>query len=160
MDNSIAGCLLQYAGIIVEAALVVYLAWRGLWKRQGAVGFYLISLLVSQLTRAVVLHSNGLGSRQYFYTYWSTDFLLVISAFLLVCFFFQRACLREEKMWRFVRLLLPFTLVLVIAISSAAFLHHYRHLFFTYFIVEFNQNLYFTCLVLNTLLYILLQHFE
>ena len=31
---------------------------------------------------------------------------------------------------------------------------------FTLFIIEFNQNLYFTCLVLNTLLYILLQQID
>jgi hypothetical protein len=160
MDSNIASQALQYAGISIEVALVVYLARRSLWKRHGALAFYLSSLLLTELTRAYVLHANGLGSRRFFYVYWSTDFLLVISAFLLVCLFFRRACLREEKMWAFVRLLLPFTFILVIAISSAAFLHHYRHLFFTYFIIEFNQNLYFSCLVLNTLLYLLLQYIE
>ena len=160
MDNSIAGLVLQCAGIISEAALIVYLARRGLWKRQGAVAFYLGCLLLTELARAGVLYANGLNSPQYFYVYWSTDFLLVISAFLAVCFFFRRACLREERMWRYVRLLLPLTLILVVAISSILFLHNYHKLFFSYFVVEFNQNLYFTCLVLNTLLYLLLQYIE
>jgi FlaA1/EpsC-like NDP-sugar epimerase len=105
------------------------------------------------------VHKYGVASRQYFYLYWSTDLLLVISAFLLVCFLFRRACRDEEKLWRFVRLLLAFVFVLVAAISGVIFSHNYRALF-PYFVFEFNQNLYFTCLVLNTLLYLLLQYIE
>jgi len=157
MDNSIVGLVLQYAGIISEAALIVYLARKRLWKRQGVVAFYLGCLLLTELTRAWVLYANGVRSWRYFYVYWSTDFLLVISAFVAVCLFFRRACMWEEKMWRYVQLLLPLTLILVIAISSVIFLHNYHHLP-TFFVVEFNQNLYFTCLVLNTLLYLLLQY--
>jgi hypothetical protein len=106
--------------------------------------------------RTCVLQRFGLASLEYFYVYWATDFLLVISAFILVCLFFRRACIREEKMWRFVRLLLLFILVLVMGVSALTFSRNYSHLF-TRFIIEFNQNLYFACLVLNTLLYILLQ---
>jgi membrane-associated HD superfamily phosphohydrolase len=95
-----------------------------------------------------------LESRQYLYVYWSTDLLLVISAFILVCFFFRRACAQEEKMWRFVRSLLAFILVAVVGISILSITRNHSHLF------SFNQNLYFTCLVLNTMLYILLQQIE
>ena len=84
---------------------------------------------------------------------------MVISAFLVVCFFFQRACQHEEKMWRSIRMLLWFVFVLVVGISGLTFYRNYGHLF-TDFIYEFNQNLYFTCLVLNTLLYVLLQQIE
>ena len=106
-----------------------------------------------------MLRLHGLASRQYYYVYWSTDFLLVIAAFFLVCLFFRRACLHEEKMWRFVRLLLLFIFILVMGISCLTFSRNYSHLF-TYFIIEFNQNLYFACLVLNTLLYLLLQQID
>ena len=160
MDNSIVGCVLQYAGYAVEAALVFYLVWSGRWKKLRGVAFYLASLLVAELSRGYAIHQHGVGSRQYFYVYWSTDFLLVTSAFVLVCLFFRRACLYEEKMRRFIGLFLLFTFILVTAISTFTFIHNYRHLFFSYFIVEFNQNLYFTCLVLNTLLYLLLQYLE
>jgi hypothetical protein len=76
-----------------------------------------------------------------------------------VCLFFRRACLHEEKMWRSIRLLLAFVFVLVVGFSGLTFSRNYGRLF-TQFIVEFNQNLYFTCLVLNTLLYLLLQYIE
>lgn len=157
MGITIFDFVLQDSGILIEAALVLYVAWSSQWKRQGAVALYLCTMLGAQLTRACVLHLYGLTSRRYYYTYWSTDFLLVLSAFLAVSLFFRRACVHEEKMWRFVRLLLLFVFVLVAAFSGVS-LSHNRNDFFTYFIVEFNQNLYFTCLVLNTLLYFLLHY--
>jgi len=160
MDSSITSYALQYVGYLVEGGVVFYLVWSSEWKRLRAVAFYLTSLLAAELGRAYAVHKYGLASRQYYAVYWSSDFLLVISAFLLVSLFFRRACLREEKMRRFIGLFLLFTFILVTAISTFTFTHNYRHLFFTYFIIEFNQNLYFTCLVLNTLLYLLLQYIE
>jgi hypothetical protein len=157
MESNVVSFGLQYAGILIEAALIVHLARSSQWKRQRGVALYLTSLLVTELTRVSVWHKYGWNSQQYFYIYWSTDFLLVTSAFFLVCLFFRRACLHEEKMWRSIRLLLVLVLVLVVGISGLAFSRNYSRLF-TYFIIEFNQNLYFTCLVLNTLLYLLLQH--
>jgi hypothetical protein len=62
-------------------------------------------------------------------------------------------------MWRLVRLLLVFVFLLVVSISGLSISRNQNDLF-TYFTVEFNQNLYFTCLVLNTLLYLLLQQIE
>jgi len=159
MHSNLVGHAIQYAGIFAEAALVVYLAWTSQWKRHGGVPLYLTSLLCAQLTRAYVLHEFGETSREYFYVYWTTDPLLVISAFLIVCFFFRCACRNEEKMWRFIRFLLAFVFVVVVGISALTFSRNYSHLF-TYFVYEFNQNLYFTCLVLNTLLYLLLQYIE
>jgi hypothetical protein len=159
MESSIASYVLQYAGYLVEGGLFLYLGWSSQWKRQRGVTFYVTSLLVAEISRAYALHGYGLASRQYFYVYWSTDFLLVISAFLLVCLFFRRACLSEEKMWRSIRLLLVFVFLLVIGISGLSISLNHNDLF-TYFTIEFNQNLYFTCLVLNTLLYLLLQYIE
>jgi len=159
MNSNVVSYCLQYACIIIEAALVVYLVGsRGL-NRASEAALYLLSLLVAGCLRAFVLLKYGLSSQQYFYVYWSTDFLLVISAFLLVCSFFRRACRHEDKMWRLVRLLFGFVFLLVVGISGLSISRNQNHLF-TYFTVEFNQNLYFTCLVLNTLLYLLLQQIE
>jgi membrane-associated HD superfamily phosphohydrolase len=159
MDRNLLSYGLQYACYLIEAGLVFYLARSRQQRKQGSVVFYLCSLLAADVTRACVLHAYGLTSRRYFYVYWSTDFLLVVSAFLLVCFLFRRACREEEKMWRFARLLLLFVFILVVGISGLIFSHHYSSLF-PYFVFEFNQNLYFSCLVLNTLLYLLLQQIE
>jgi len=159
MDSNLVSHVLQYAGILIEAALVLYMVWTSQWKGQGGIPLYLTSLLCAQLTRAYILHVFGGSGQDYFYVYWSTDLPLVISAFLLVCFLFRRACRNEEKMWGIVRLLLWFVFVLVVGISGLCFSRNYNNLF-TGFIIEFNQDLYFACLVLNTLLYLLLQYIE
>jgi hypothetical protein len=159
MDRNLLSYGLQYACLFIEAVLLLYVAWSSQRKRQRVVAFYLTSLLVAELTRAWALQKYGFDSRRYYYAYWSTDFLLVISAFLLVCLFFRRACLREQKMWPLIRLFLLFVFVLVAGISGLSLFRN-RNDFFTYFTIEFNQNLYFTCLVLNTLLYLLMQQID
>jgi hypothetical protein len=162
MDSRIVSYGLQYAGYLIEASLLFYLARSRERKGLATPAFYLSSLLAAEAARAWVLHAYGKASERYFYVYWSTDFLLVISAFILVCLFFRRACLQEEKIWRFARLLLVFVFVIVLGISGLIFSHNYSGpvLNFYYFVFEFNQNLYFACLVLNTLLYLLLQQIE
>jgi len=160
MDGSIVSYGLQYACYLLEACLVFYLVGSRQRKRQASLAFYLSSLLAAEVVRGCVLHAYGLASRRYFYVYWSTDFLLVTSAFILVCLFFRGACLHEEKIWGSARLLLPFVFVLATGISGLSFSHNFSHLFTFFFVVEFNQNLYFACLVLNTLLYLLLQQID
>jgi hypothetical protein len=159
MDGGIVSCGFQYGCYLIEAALIAFVALSSHRSRPVSVAAYLTSVLAAGLTRSYTLHRFGLHSPQYFYVYWTTDFLLVISAFILVCLFFRRACLHQDKMWRFVRLLLTFICVLVVGISGLFFSHNYGNLLAD-FIVEFSQNLYFTCLVLNTLLYLLLQQID
>jgi len=159
MDSSIASYVLQYSGYLIEGGLLLYLAWTKQWKKQRGIIFYLTALLVAELGRAYAGCEYGLSSRQYFYVYWCTDFPLVLSTFLLVWLFFRRACCQEERMWRYIRLVLALAVLLVAGISAAT-LSSNQHSLFSFFTVEFNQNLYFTCLVLNTLLYILLQQIQ
>jgi len=159
MDSNVVSYSLQYACIAIEAGLILYLARSGELKRGSGAALYLLSLLVAGWLRASILHKYGLTSRQYFYVYWSTDFLLVSSAFLVMCSFFRRACRGEDKLWGFVRFLLGFIFVLVVGFSALSISRNYSGLF-PNFVYEFNQNLYFTCLVLNTLLYLLLQHID
>jgi hypothetical protein len=150
---------LQYSGYLLEVGLILLLAWRGQAKRLTSLCLYLVCLVGAEASRSNVLNTYGLASRQYFYCFYVTDFLLVLAFFLLVCAFFKRACIQEEKMWRFARLLLFFVFVLVAGVSSFSLFRNYSQLAGP-FIVEFEQNLYFTCLVLNTLLYILMQQIE
>jgi hypothetical protein len=148
----------QYGIFILEAALCVLLASRGGgWRRHIGLCLYVTLLFaLDGVGRAAVLNYFGQTSVQYAYFYWLTDVALAIGAFLLTCSFFRRACTEEERLWRFVRLLLIFVFVLVVAISALALTRHYAQLY-TVFIVEFSQNLYFSCLVLNTMLYLMIQ---
>lgn len=148
---------LQYGIYVLEVVVFSLLARRGMWPRLKGLCLYIVALfLVDGVARSAVLHYFGFASRQYSYFYWLTDVVLALGAFILICAFFRRACAGEEKLWRFTRLLLVFAFILVLAISALLLTRNYTQLF-TGFIIEFSQNLYFTCLVLNTLLYLMIQ---
>jgi hypothetical protein len=148
---------LQYAVYLLEAGLLGFVLLRRRQRRFIPIAIYLSLLLaIDGMSRPYVLYRYGFASRQYAYFFWLTDVLLVLAAFLLVCAFFRRACLQEKKMWHVLRPMLTFIFILVLGVSFFSLLQNYHNLF-SRFIVEFQQNLYFTCLVLTTLLYILLQ---
>ena len=151
---------LQYSVYILEFALVVYLLVKGHLRRLSGIFVYLCGLfLIDAVGRPFVLYRYGFHSAQYGYAYWLSDAFLELTAFVLVCVLFRRACQEKPKLWESVRLLLGCVFVLVFAVSLFSLSSHHDQLL-TRFIIEFEQNLYFTCLVLNTLLYILLQHTE
>lgn len=149
--------VLQYAGYGIEGLFCFLLARQGGWFRLKGLCLYVALLFgLDGLARSAVLNYFGPTSIQYAYCYWLTDVALAIGAFLLICSFFRRACVREQNLWRFVRVMLVFVFLLVVAISALALTRHYTQLY-TVFIVEFSQNLYFSCLVLNTLLFVMIQ---
>jgi hypothetical protein len=148
---------LQYTVYFLEFALVAFLARKGQLRRLLGLSVYLVGLLlIDAMGRPIVLYRFGFNSPQFAYVYWLSDAFLELTAFALVCVLFRRACEHEEKLWKSVKLALRFVFVLVLGISLVSLSSHQSQLL-TRFIIEFEQNLYFTCLVLNTLLYILLQ---
>lgn len=160
MVDEVLGLGLQYSGYALYIGLCWLLLRRGHCRRLSGVTLYLASLLaIDAAGRPYVLYRYGLASREYSDFFYLTDVFLALAAFMLVCTFFRRACAGEEKLWHFLRLLLVFVLVLVFGISSISISRNYDQLF-TRFIYEFEQNLYFTCLVLNTLLYILMRQIQ
>lgn len=147
---------LQYGCYILEAALIVYVIRSGRFKRLAGPLVYVTSLLAAGAGRTYFLHSYGLKSPRYGYIYWTSDAALVLAAFAVVCVLFYRASAHEEKIWSFVRVTLVAVFLGVLAFSINS-LHSHKDQLFTRFIVEFSQNVYFACLVLITLLYILMQ---
>jgi drug/metabolite transporter (DMT)-like permease len=151
---------LQYAGYALELSLLVLLLVRNRIRRFPALSAYVATLfVVDALGRGWVLRHYGAKSNAYYYSYWLTDLLLALGVFLLVCTFFRRACRDHQEVWAFVRPTLRLILVLVIVVSAVALRANFQN-FFTSFIYEFNQDLYFVCLVLNTVLYLMLQRFK
>lgn len=160
MVERLATVGLQYTVYLLEVGLLAYMLLRGHGKRLLGVSLYLVGLLaIDAIARPFVLYSYGFTSRQYAYFFWLSDAVLALAAFVLICALFRRACTNEQKLWRYFRVALALIFILVLAISLLSLSRHYDELI-TRFVVEFEQNLYFTCLVLNTLLYILLQQID
>ena len=160
MGNWVTNYAFCYVGYLLEVSLLLFVFLRGRWKRLRGVSLYLAALLGSDVVvRPYILHHYGFESSQYHYAFYLTDLFLVFAAFTLVCSFFRRACAQEPKTWHYLRLVLPTVFILVLGITAFSLAGHYDNLF-TWFLVEFEQNLYFTCLVLNTLLYLLMRQLE
>jgi hypothetical protein len=157
MMEGLATVCLQYTVYALEAALALYLVRRGRFKRLAGLSLYVGGLFfIDAIARPLVLYRYGFRSPQFAYVYWLSDAFLELTAFALVCVLFRRACSNKPKLWENVKLVLGFVFILVMGASLFALSSHQEQLL-TRFIIEFEQNLYFTCLVLNTLLYILLQ---
>lgn len=153
---------IEYGIYLAEAGLFLYLVLWGHVRRLVGVSLYVASLLaIDTVARNWVLHRYGFDSprHEYYYFYYLSDAVLALAAFFLVCSFFRRACITRKGMWSTLRLGLVFVLVIVVGISCISLSQNYANLF-SRFITEFEQNLYFTCLLLNTVVYILTQHLE
>ena len=148
---------LQYAAYFSEALVLGVLLVRGHRKRLAGVCLFLILfLLLDGVARFYTILRYGIQSRDYYNVYWLTDVVLTVAAFALVCGFFRRACAGNEKMWHNLRPLLGFVFLLLAAISYFMIASKFHDLY-SEFITQFQQNTYFACLVLTTLLYIMMQ---
>ena len=154
--------ILLYGDNLLEVAVLGAVVYRSLWRRLGGVSSYLVLLVaIDAVIRPVVLYGYGIESRQYYYTYWLSNVGLQLAAFLLVCFFFRSVCAQKQEWWRVLRLALPSVFVLTLLLSSISIWHNYRSLSTsTAFVAELEQYLYFACLVLNTLLFVMLQYVD
>lgn len=160
MIEALSVHVLQYVSYALELALVTLVLMRGRWKGATTFAAYLFGYVAADaVIRPAVLYTYGYQSLQYYYTYWLTDVLLTLGAFLLICFFFRRATSDKPDVWSYLRSMLAAVFVIIAFISYFSLRSHYEHLF-SRFIIDLQQNLYFTCLILNTLLYIMLQQWD
>ena len=160
MLDALARYGIYYLVYFLEVVLLAFMVWRGHWRRWKGIFLYVASLLaIDGIARSYVLARYGFSSHEYAYFFWLTDVLLVLAAFLLVCALWRQVCRHEAYLWRHVRFLLGSVFVLALGISWLSLHRHFQSLF-SRFIIEFQQNLYFTCLILLTLLYFLMQKIE
>ena len=154
--------VLQYGGYALELVLLIILLQRGYLRSLSSLCIFVGTLFaVDAAVRPLSFKFYGVASRQYYNLYWLTDLILVLASFALICAFFRRACLRHDEVWKMVKPALAIVLVLELGISSWTFLSRYHnHSLFTPFMYDFSQDLYFTCVVLNTVLYLMLQWFR
>lgn len=148
---------LQYLGYALEIALVAVIIGRRWWKVYTAFSLYVIAfVMVDVAVRPSFLYLYGFSSRPFRQCYWFTDIALTLAAFLLVCVFFRHACSDRKERWAFARTMLGVVFVGIAAVSLLSISSHLDH-FFGRFIVDLQQNLYFACLVLCTVLFVMLE---
>lgn len=148
----------QWACYGLEFSLFIYMLLKGQVRRLAGLCLYVIIFIVADgLGRPYILYRYGYLSHQYRLFYWLTDVVLTLAAFLLICSFFRRACANDRKTWHFLRFGLVLVFFMVLGVSLHSLWHNQSQLFNGTFMVGFQQDLYFACLVLTTLLYLIMQ---
>lgn len=139
------------------------LAPSSAFRRSVGLFTYAFSVVVFQSLRPLLSHTVGRISERCGQLFWLGELIVFLTSFLLVCSFFRRVCQHERIMWSFVRLVLVLVFVLLFVLSASvshfAASNGHRQLL-SKFLLEFEQNLYFAVLVLNTLLYLFMQQLE
>jgi hypothetical protein len=160
MVETAIGYAIQFGVYGLELALFAYLLGSGKWRHLRGAWLYVgLFLALDAVGRPYVLYWYGFQSDEYAYFFWLSDVAFVLAAYAVLCAFFRRASQGRALIWHQLRFLLVAVFVLTLGYSALSLHKNYDSLF-TIFIVEFQQNLYFTCLVLTTLLYIFLQKAE
>ena len=147
--------LLEYAiwslCTLLEAAVVVCAIKRGAFRKYFLLNVYMAASVLVSLVRFYVLHSSGLRSSEYVYTYYYTDALLTIFLYFALASLFS-SVFSEMRAEQYVKLgavvLLGGT-----ALFSYAVVNQSQAKLVTHFVVELSQNLYFVGLVLTYVLW-------
>jgi hypothetical protein len=154
---------LQYLIYGLELGLLILLLRRRRRSRLATLCGYVFLLFAADgVARPYVLYHYGLESTTYRYFYYVTDALITLGAFVVVCSFFRRACAEEKRLWGLIRIFLVFVLIFVPGTTLIYLSRNSNQIqaIGDPFIYVFSQNLYFACLILNTLLYLMMQQIE
>lgn len=156
--------LVGYGVEVLEVGLLALIVRHGQCKRLIAAFVLVSSIVLVDALRQFVIYRYGWTSDQYYYFYWLSNVFLQLAALLLVCYLFHAVFARHKKWWDVLKLALPMVFVLVVAVSlfsvwrpSAGISSQLAH---TNGFAVFEQYLYFTCLILNTLLFVAMQYVE
>jgi hypothetical protein len=145
------GLIIWFLGIALELSFVVCSLVRKSFLQYLFLNLYLIFVVVSSVTRFLVLRSYGQDSDQYMYCYYYSDLLLTLALFVALISLYTRVFgeLKVKQYLYFVAM----AVLLGTAIFSYAIVDRSSERLSTQFAIELSQNLYFVGLVLTYILW-------
>jgi hypothetical protein len=145
------GLVIWFLGIALELSFVVCSLVRKSFLQYLFLNLYLIFVVVSSVTRFLVLRNYGQDSDQYMYCYYYSDLLLTLALFVALISLYTRVFgeLKVKQYLYFVAM----AVLLGTAIFSYAIVDRSSERLSTQFAIELSQNLYFVGLVLTYILW-------
>ncbi len=145
------GLLIWFLGIALELSFVVCSLVRKSFLQYLFLNLYLIFVVISSVTRFLVLRNFGQDSDQYMYCYYYSDLLLTLALFVALISLYTRVFgeLKVKQYLYFVAM----AVLLGTAIFSYAIVDRSSERLSTQFAFELSQNLYFVGLVLTYILW-------
>ncbi len=137
--------------IALSLAGVVVCLVRGDFFRYFFLNAYLLTCVLFTGGCLYLISSEGYDSTAYFYFYYLVDAIVTVVAYLAIASLFDQL-FRKSVFRSYVRLTLFFFFVLVIGISGL-FISRSVENFYSGFVIELEQNMYFVGVVLTFLLW-------
>jgi hypothetical protein len=153
---SVADTILTYIGLALVFGAIAASIARGVVRRYLFITLYAAAILLCDALRYIAMQRYGFSSKEYFYTFYVTDAILVTLIFLLILSFFE-TIFGNTPLRSYVRWVLLFLVVIVGVISDLMISHSLPH-FYSRLLVEFLQNMYFAAVVLTALLWLAVVH--
>ncbi|HKZ52231.1 MAG TPA: hypothetical protein VJ085_03015 [Candidatus Acidoferrales bacterium] len=138
--------------VALSLATIAVCVWKRLILQYVLLNLYLFANLSLTLGGYYIYSFFGYDSFQYFYFYYTTDAVQNIVGYILIGSLFDRL-LRGSIFHKYVRPTLILTFLLIVAVS-ARFLSANLERFYSTFVFEFQQNMYFIGVLLTFLLWI------
>jgi len=147
-----------WLSVLLALATLSVCARKRLLLQYLLLNLYLVVKICFTLGGYYVYSFFGYDSFQYFYFYYTGDAIQNIVGFVLIGSLFDRL-LRDSLFHRYVRPTLIFTFLLIVGISARFLSGNLEH-FYSQFVFEFRQNLYFIGVLLTLLLWISMSYLQ
>lgn len=145
-------------GVVFSLGTVGVCLYCRSFLRYLALNLYLLAIVGFILGGSYVISTFGYESYQYRYFYYTGDAIANIVGFVLIGTLFDRL-LRESIFHKYVRPTLMISFLLIVAVS-ARFLSGNLDRFYSRFVYEFQQNIYFVGVLLTFLLWISMNYLQ
>jgi hypothetical protein len=147
---------LTYTANAMTLAFIAISVWKRCLQRYLYLNIYCLGVLICSAFRQRVLYVYGFKSPEYFYTYFLTDLLLSVMFFMAILSVFD-IMLRDSPIRTQARVAFVICFAVVATLSYFAISNSISQ-FYKHYIIEFQQNIKFTSVVLTTLMCIGLAH--
>ncbi len=141
----------EWLSMMLGGSAVLVCLYRRLFSRYVFINLYLMAVVAFTTGCYYIRSSYGFESPQYFYFYYTGDAITIILCYLLVGSLFDQL-LHESAFARYVRPTLLLAFLIIVGVS-AGFLAGSLDRFYSRFIFEFQQNMYFVGVLLTLLLW-------
>ena len=143
--------IILWSGLLCALAIVVVCLRTRCFAQYYILCIYLLSNVAFTLGCYYVIHAYGYDSDEYLYFYYTGDAIVTVLNYLLIGSFFNYV-LRHSVFHKYVQLTIFFFFVGVVIVSGI-FISGSVDRFYSSWVIEFEQNMYFVGVLLTFLLW-------
>ncbi len=141
----------EMLSVLLALGIVVVCLRQGLFSRYLILNLYLLASVAFTLGNFYVRSLYGYTSLQYFYFYYTGDAIVTVINYILIGSFFT-FMFRHSAFRKYVQLTISFFFVGVVIVSGM-FISGNVDRFYSSWMIEFEQNMYFVGVLLTFLLW-------